>query len=414
MGGVSKDEDMREHLIIAGGGQAAVQAAQSVRQTGFDGRISLVAEEPCPPYQRPPLSKKFLAGEMEQARLALKAEDFYRTRDIELVIGTRVDAIETASRKISLSDGSRLTYSKLLLATGGTPRRLAVPGAHLAGIHYLRSMADAVAIRKDFVHGARLLIIGAGYIGLEVAAVAIRAGLSVTVLEADQRAMARSVCPETSGFYADYHRRAGVDLRFGAGLKAFHGDQTVHSAETTAGERIDADLVIVGIGVTPRTELAEQAGLMIDNGIAVDVHCRSSIPEIFAAGDCVSYPHPWVGERIRLESVQNAIEQGKVAAASICGQERPFTAIPWFWSDQYDLKLQIAGISRGYDTTVIRGHMEQGSFSVFYLAGGRVIAVDAVNDPRGFIAAKQRLTEKPRWPVAAIADPDCDLAQLEA
>jgi 3-phenylpropionate/trans-cinnamate dioxygenase ferredoxin reductase subunit len=302
----------------------------------------------------------------------------------------------------------------LLLATGSQPRRLEVPGAELDGIHYLRSVADAVAIKADFAPGRRLLIIGAGYIGFEVAAVAIGAGLDVTILEADERAMARSVCPEISAFYANYHRRKGVDLRFGTGLAAFHGDGRVASAETVAGERIDADLVIVAIGVVPCIDLAVQAGLQIENGIAVDANCRSSVPGVFAAGDCTSHPHPWVGQRIRLESVQNAIEQGKAAAASICGLDQPFAALPWFWSDQYDLKLQIAGISKGYDTTVLRGSMEQGSFSIFYLAGERVIAVDAVNDPRGFIAAKQRLAEKPRWPVAAIADPDCDLSQLPA
>jgi 3-phenylpropionate/trans-cinnamate dioxygenase ferredoxin reductase subunit len=404
---------MPEHLIIAGGGQAATQAAQSARQAGFGGNISLLSEETSLPYQRPPLSKKFLAGEIDAERLLLKPAEFYRKRDIDLLLDTRVDAVDASAREVSLSDGRELAFSHLLLATGAEPRRLELPGTELGGVHYLRSIDDVTAIRREFAPGKRLVIVGAGYIGLEVAAVAIESGLSVTVLEADARVMSRAVCPEVSRFYADYHRQRGVDLRLRASLKAFHGDTSVREAELSQDERLACDLVVIGIGIRPRTRLAEQAGLRIDDGISVDACCRTEAPGVFAAGDCASIPHPWIGRRIRLESVHNAIEQGKAAGASIAGVDAAFDSIPWFWSDQYDLKLQIAGLSSGYDTTVVRGDIDGGSFSVFYLAGGRVIAVDAINDARMFIMAKQRLGEKPRWPVEAIADTDCDLSRME-
>jgi len=403
---------MPEHLMIAGGGQAATQAAHSARQAGFEGQISLFAEEAYLPYQRPPLSKRFLAGDLEQDRLPLKPEQFYRTRDIDVHLGTRVDSFEPSQRRVHLNTGEALDYSHLLLATGSEPRRLEVPGGQLKGIHYLRSINDVEAIKNDFVAGKRLLIVGAGYIGLEVAAVAIQSGLSVAMIEAESHTISRSVCPTVADFLADYHRQAGVDLRFMTRLTAFYGDSRVRGVETAEGNRFECDIVIVAIGILPRVELAAAAGLVIDNGIAVDTQGRTSVPTVFSAGDCTSHPHPWVGQRIRLESVQNAIEQGKAAASAICGKRRAFDAIPWFWSDQYDLKLQIAGLSLGYDTTVTRGEMSDCSFSVYYLAAGQVIAVDSINDPRGFITAKKHLTEKPRWPVEAIADPDCDLGRL--
>ena len=402
---------MREHLAIVGGGQAAAQAAASARQSGFAGRITIVAEEPSLPYQRPPLSKKFLAGELDRHHLLLKPEEFYRTRDIGVLPGTRADSIDLAQRTLVLSNGDTLDFSHLLLATGSEPKPLALPGVELGGIHYLRTQADVDALRPSLQPGQRLLIVGAGYIGLEVAAVAVGLGVAVTVIEYADRAMARTVCSEVSDFYAERHRQAGVVLRFGARLLRFVGDTVVRAAETAAG-RIDCDVVLIGTGIRPRTDLAERAGLAIDNGIAVDACGRSSAPGVYAAGDCTSHPHPWVGQRVRLESVQNAIEQGKAAAAAICGREEPFSAVPWFWSDQYDLKLQIAGLSLGYDSTVLRGRPDDGSFAVYYLKADRVIAVDAINDPRGYMTARKRLTEKPRWPKAAIADLGADLATL--
>lgn len=403
---------MREHLVIAGGGQAATQAAFSARQCGYDGRISLVADEIHLPYQRPPLSKAFLAGLMDRERLLLKPAQAYETREIQLCLGTRVDSLDPARKLAVLSDGKSLAYTELVLATGAEARQLKLPGAQLGGVHYLRSIDDVEAIKGEFSAGQHLLVIGAGYIGLEVAAVAITAGLTVTVLEAQSHALSRSVCPATAAYFAGRHRQAGVTLEFEAGLTALHGNSRVREAETADGRRIPCDLVIVAVGIQPRTDLAASAGLTLDNGIAVDQHGRTSDPSIFSAGDCTSYPHPWVGRRIRLESVHNAIEQGKAVAATICGKENAFDAIPWFWSDQYDLKLQIAGLSFGYDSTVVRGNPDDGSFSVYYLADGCVIAVDSINDPRSFIAAKQLLVDKPRWPIEAIADLNCDLTTL--
>lgn len=403
---------MREHLLIAGGGQAATQAAQSARQMEFEGRISLVSAEGHLPYQRPPLSKKFLAGEIDGDRLHLKPEQFFNTREIDLLLDTRVASIDPRHKRCVLGNGEALDYSHLLLATGSEPRRLALPGADLAGIHYLRTVEDSEAIKLEFLEGKRLLIVGAGYIGLEAAAVAVRAGLAVTVLEAKPSAMSRSVCTEVAEFFVDYHRSQGVDFRFETGLAAFSGDSRVRDVTTRDGERIPCDLVIVAVGIEPRVELAAAAGLEIENGIAVDPGCRTSAPSVLAAGDCTSFVHPWVGRRVRLESVQNAIEQGKVAAATVCGREASCDEIPWFWSDQYDLKLQIAGLSTGFDATVIRGNISDASFSVFYLENGRVIAVDSVNDPRSYIAARTHLKKRPRWPAAVIADTDCNLNEL--
>lgn len=403
---------MRDHFVIAGGGQAAAQAAQSLRGAGFDGRISLVADEPVLPYQRPPLSKRYLAGDVEAERLLLKSEEFYTSNDIDVMTATRVTTIDAGAKRMTLSNGHEIEFAQLLLATGSEPRRLPIPGAELDGVHYLRRLADVDAIRAEFEPGRKLLIVGAGYIGLEVAAVAVKAGLEVTVLEAASHVMARSVSTLISDFYANYHRRAGANLKLESTLIALHGSDRVHSAETATGERLECDLVIAGIGVTPRADLAEQASITIDNGIAVDSGCRTSAPDVYAAGDCASYPHPWLGRPVRLESVQAAIEQGKVVAATVMGQNQSFTAIPWFWSDQYDLKLQLAGLAGEHDDTVLRGNRDDGQFSVFYLQRGRTIAVAAVNDPRSFILARNRLAEKPEWPREAIADPDTDLAKL--
>ncbi len=403
---------MREHLVIAGGGQAATQAAQSARQAGFQGAVTLVAAEAHLPYQRPPLSKSFLAGELERSRLFLKPERFFESREIELALDTSVEQIDPARKRVSLSGGDVLDYSHLLLALGSEPRKLGVPGHELDGVCGLRTIGDVESIRQALDGAARLLVVGAGYIGLEVAAVAAKAGLQVTVLEAASHAMSRSVCPEVADFFVDRHRQAGVDVRFNTRLTAFLGDAAVEGAETGDGKRLECDLAIVAVGILPCVGIAESAGLATDNGISVDPGCRTSAPGIFAAGDCTSHTHPWVGRRVRLESVQNAIEQGKTAAASICGQDAAFDAIPWFWSDQYDLKLQIAGLSSGFDQVVVRGRPDDGSFSVFYLESGRLIAVDSINDPRTFMAARKFLAGKPSWPAEVIADTDCDLSGL--
>jgi 3-phenylpropionate/trans-cinnamate dioxygenase ferredoxin reductase subunit len=305
-----------------------------------------------------------------------------------------------------------MTYTHLLVATGSRVRELGVPGEGLAGVNYLRSMADADHIIEDFSTARRIVIIGAGYIGLEVAAVAIGRGLEVTVIEASDRVLSRTVCPTMSRFYADYHRARGVDLHCSAPVARICGRDRVEAVEIADGRRFDADVVIVGIGIVPNVELASQAGLQVANGIRVDECSRTRDGSVLAAGDCTSHRHPFVDREIRLESVQNAIEQGKSAALQLTGEDRKFSDIPWFWSDQYDLKLQIAGLSLDYDQTVVRGDMDSASFSIYYLRQGKAIAVDSVNNPREFITAKKLLAAKPELPVDMIRDKNADLAAL--
>jgi 3-phenylpropionate/trans-cinnamate dioxygenase ferredoxin reductase subunit len=403
---------MAEHLVIVGGGQAAAQAVQSLRQQSFAGAITLVADESLPPYQRPPLSKKYLAGELTRERLLLRPVSFYADRGVTLELGRRVEALELATRRVRLDDGRTLAYDRLLLATGSRVRRLDVPGAALPGVHYLRTIADADAIVAALVPGARVLLVGAGYIGLEVAAVVRARGHEVTVLEAADRVMSRTVSHEVSAFYDACHRAAGVVLHYGAAVAAFRGNARVASAETTDGRSLPCDAVIVGIGVVPNVELAAAAGLPCDNGIVVDEFARTSDPNVVAAGDCTNHPQPLVGRRVRLESVPNAVHQGKVAAGTLVGVPTPYSEVPWFWSDQYDLKLQIVGLSFGHDEVVLRGDPATRSFAAFYLDNGRLLAVDAVNSPREFAAAKKLVASHARVPRQVLRDPTADLAAL--
>jgi 3-phenylpropionate/trans-cinnamate dioxygenase ferredoxin reductase subunit len=381
-------------VVIVGGGQAGGQAAASLRTEGFTGRIVMVGAEPVLPYQRPPLSKGFLAGALTVDRLLLKPEAFYEQGAVEPLLGVSVIAIDAGSRQLRLSDGGDLVYDQLLLATGGRPRPLTCPGAGHPRIHYIRTIADIDAMRPGFNPGARLTIIGAGYIGLEVAAVAARHGLAVTVLEAAPMVLGRVACPEVARFFQRTHQRAGVDIRCGVQVLAIEGDGTELRVVTNNGAPIAADLVVAGIGLLPNVELAETAGIACDNGIVVDQDCRTSVADIFAAGDCANQLSAIYGYRMRLESVNNAIEQAKAVAAAMCRKSKPFMQAPWFWSDQYDLKLQTAGINRGYDQIAVRGDPDSGSFAVFYLAQGRLLAVDAINRPAEFILARTLIPKR--------------------
>ena len=405
---------MKDHLVVIGGGQAAAQAIQSARQKGYDGKISLVAEETYLPYQRPPLSKKYLAGELPRERLQLKAETFYTSRDVDLLLGIRALELDRGHKRVRLADGGELTYTHLLIATGSRVRQLDAPGADLEGVHTLRSIADVDAIATRFKPGQQLVIIGAGYIGLEVAAVASTHGLHVTVLEAQDRVMARAVCPEISRFYANYHRQRGVAIHCNTTVHRLLGAESVQSVEVDSGASYRADLVIVGIGVLPNIALAERAGIECNNGIRVDEFGWTQDASIAAAGDCTNHRHSFVGEYVRLESVQNAIEQSKAAVSVLVGEPRAFDEVPWFWSDQYDLKLQIAGLSLNYDQIVVRGDMESNAFSVYYLLRGRPIAIDAINRPRDFMNGKKLLAARPHIPAAVIADIDADLTPYYA
>ena len=401
-----------ETLLVIGAGHAAGQLVSTLRHKGYAGRIVLVGEEGYVPYQRPPLSKKFLAGELDLARLYFKPAAFYAEARVELRLGERVESLDVAVREAVLSGGSRLHWDRCVIATGSRVRRLPVPGATLPGVHYLRTIDDVLGIREGFRPGARLVTIGAGYIGLEVAAVASAAGLDVSVLEMADRVMPRVVSPTVSEFYAVEHRRHGVELRLGEGVTALEGDRTVSRVVTASGERVPAELVVIGVGIEPVTELAASAGLDCDDGIEVDEYCRTSAPHVYAIGDCTRHPSRIYGRRLRLESVPNALEQAKTAAASLCGEEQPYDEVPWFWSDQYDLKLQIAGLSEGHDQMVIRGDPAERAFACFYLAGGRLIAVDAVNSPREFMLSKRLIAEAVRPDPGALADPDVALKSL--
>lgn len=403
---------MAEHFVIVGGGQAAAQAIQTLRQNGFGGAITLIGEEPYLPYQRPPLSKKYLAGALQRDRLFLRPHAFYENNGVDLQLGTRATRLDPVSSVVALEDDRVVRYDGLLLATGSRVRRLDVPGADLRGIHYVRTVADVDAIVTEMAAGKRLVVVGAGYIGLEVAAVSVAGGLEVTILEAVDRIMARVVSPVVSRFYADYHRRAGVDIRCGTTVSRFVGQGSVEAVETVDGQRFPCDLAIVGIGIVPEVGLAERAGLSCEDGIRVDEFARTDSENILAAGDCTNHPSALLQARIRLESVQNAIEQAKTAAMTFLGERAPYESTPWFWSDQYDLKLQIAGLSQGYDQAVVRGSPEQAPFSVFYLRSGRLTAVDAVNSPREFMIGKKLISAGSPVRAEALADTEFDLPTL--
>jgi 3-phenylpropionate/trans-cinnamate dioxygenase ferredoxin reductase subunit len=403
---------MSEHLVIVGGGQAAAQAIQSLRQQNYPGAITLLCDEPYPPYQRPPLSKKYLAGELVRERLLLRPAAFYAEKGVTLEQNARVEELDLSARRVRLRDGRALGYDRLLLATGSRPRSLDVPGAALPGVHYLRTIADVDGITDGLTPQSRVLLVGAGYIGLEVAAVMRQRGCEVTVLEAADRVMSRTVSVEVSRFYEKCHRDAGVAVQCGAAVKALHGTSRIRAVETTDGRTFDCDIVIVGIGIVPNVELAAAAGLPCSNGIVVDEHARTRDPHIVAAGDCTNHPLPLLERRVRLESVPNAIHQAKVAAATLVGTPMAYSEVPWFWSDQYDLKLQIAGLSTGYNEVVVRGDPASRSFAAFYLRGGELLAVDAVNSPREFIAGKKLVANRARIPAPVLRDTAVDLLLL--
>lgn len=402
---------MSERAIIIGAGQAGAQAAQSMRQAGFEGEIVMFGDEAEPPYQRPPLSKAYLQGELEAERLYLRPRAFYEQQKIDLRLGVRVAEINRDAKSITTGRGETLGYDKLLIATGAPPRRLTCQGAELPGVYYLRTIADSDKLRPVLSVDGRIVIVGAGYIGLEVAASARKAGLDVTVLEMADRVLARVAGKEISAFYEKLHRDKGVDLRLGAALDHFEGKSRVERAILKSGEALDCAAVLVGVGAAPATALAEAADLRLANGVWTDERAQTSDPSIFAAGDCASHPSAIYERRIRLESVPNAIEQAKVAGVNMAGGDARYEAAPWFWSDQYDVKLQTVGVSEGADETVLRGDPEAKKFSVWYLQRGRLLAVDAVNDPAAFAISK-RLIGKAGLDAKILADANADLKSL--
>jgi len=401
-----------DRIVIVGAGHSAGQAVLSLKQKKFDGRLTLIGEESWYPYQRPPLSKKFLAGELPAERLFFKPQDFYDDPRITVLLGRKVTRIDRESSVVVTDDGREHAYDGLIIATGGRPRRLAIPGVDLAGIHYLRGIDDVNRIREDMSAGSRIAIIGAGYIGLEVAAVTRQLGMDVTVIEMEERVMSRVVSPELSTYYQNVHTAHGVRIMLSTGVVGFSGQQRVEGVMLGNGDTLETDLVVVGIGIAPNIELAEACGLDVGDGIVVDDHCRTNDPAVFAVGDCAWHPNALLGTSLRLESVHNAVEQAKTAAANICGEDVAYAQVPWFWSDQYDLKLQIAGVSRGYDEAVIRGDPAVNAFSCIYLRGGELIAVDAVNAPRDYIQCRSLIADHVRIDPARLADSTTQLKDM--
>ena len=380
------------HIVIIGAGQAAVQAIVSLRAEGHEGSITLVGAERHLPYQRPPLSKGYLLGEMSADRLLLRPATFYEQSGVSLHIGVAALAVDCGAGEVHLTRGSTLRYDGLLLATGSRPRPLPVPGSDLAGVFTIRGMADVDTIKARLGPGTRLVVVGGGYIGLEGAASARKLGASVEVVEAADRLLARVAGPEISAFMLEAHRAHGVTVHLCAAVVELEGDGGyVRAVRLSDGRSLEADTVLVGIGALPNTDLAEAAGLSVSNGIVVDAHARTSDPAIYAAGDCTRHPNPLYGRTLRLESVQNAIDQAKSAAASLCGKDKVYAQVPWFWSDQFDLKLQMAGLIDGGHRREVRGEMGKTPFYVDHWYEDGLIAVEAINDPSNFMRGKASL-----------------------
>ncbi|GGZ98130.1 putative ferredoxin reductase [Arenicella chitinivorans] len=387
-------------VVIIGASHAATEAIATLRKLGWTDKIILIGDEPHLPYHRPPLSKAFLKGDLSADKLLIRPESFYQKHDVELHLGRRAVEIDRPANRVVLDNGEQLDYQYLILATGTRARKLPVDGADSERIHYLRTLQDVEVIQAKLTEGTKMLIVGAGYIGLEVAASALQLGCQVTVLEAMERVLARVTSETVSEFYQQVHRNAGVDLRLNASVTGFTHQPDNSQAELGDGSKLEFDIALVGIGVVANTELAAGASLVCDNGIVVNEHAQTNDPHIYAVGDCSYHHNPFYNRHLRLESVPNAVEQAKTAASSICGQAIVYDQLPWFWSDQYDLKLQTAGLFDGFDQVVVRGDQATRKFSVFYLQDGHVIAVDAINSPADFMLGKKLILSR--------ATPDTD------
>lgn len=402
-------------VAIVGAGHGGAQAAVALRQGGFAGGVGLISADPNLPYERPPLSKDYLAGEKAFERLLFRPAAFWSERSIDLLLGERVVSVDPAARRLVTAGGRKIGYGKLIWAAGGTTRRLSCAGQDLAGVHSLRSRADADALLAELPNVRRVAVVGGGYIGLEAAAVLVKAGKSVTVLEAQDRVLARVAAEPLSRFLEERHRQHGVAVRLGVQVDAIVGEQRVSGVRLRDGTIIPCEMVLVGIGIEPEIAVIAAAGATADNGLLVDDRCRTSLSDIYAIGDCALHPNRFsnVGP-VRLESVQNASDQATVVAKSILGQDAVYQAMPWFWSNQYDLKLQTVGLAAGHDEVVVRGDPATGSFALIYLLDGRVIALDCVNSTRDFVQGRKLIDAGTRPDKRALASPDQRLADLAA
>lgn len=401
---------MIETVLVLGTGQAGFQLAASLREAGFSGRVVLIGDEPGLPYQRPPLSKAYLTGKMDDLGVQLRQQGFFDTRTIDIRAPERAVAIDRARQRVALASGEDLPYDHLVIATGARNRALDVPGAGRDGVFYLRTLAEARLLRERMRQARHVAVVGAGFIGLEFAAVAGLLGANVHIIEAADRVMGRAVSKDLSHFFAEEHLAWGAEILFGTTLMRILGEAgTVGSVETTTGDCVPADLVLIGIGVVPNVELAAAAGLATDNGIRVDAQLLTSDPAISAIGDCVSCAGRFCAGLVRLESVQNAVDQGKCVAARLAGQPAPYDAVPWFWSDQRDLKLQIVGLTTGHDRTVIRGDPAERRFSVFCFRDGRLAGIESVNRPSDHVMGRRLFAGSVDLTADEVADPAFDL-----
>ena len=401
-----------EHLVIVGAGQSAIQCITSLRKEDYPGLITLVGEEEHLPYQRPPLSKGFLEDTVSNERLYFKKLEFFVENKVQLKLGTKAEEIDIENNNIHLSDNTKLSFDKLVFATGSSVRKLDFPGKDLNSIHYLRGLDDALSIKKDLKTRQNIVVVGAGYIGLEVAAIAAKQNKSVTVIEMADRVMNRTVDPQISDYYLKLHQKNGVTFKFNTSLKEIVGASNPEKVICSDGTEVKADMVIIGAGIMPNVELAENAGLSCDNGIVVNEFGKTDHANIYACGDCTNHPNKLLNKKIRLESVHNAMEQSKTVASSIINKSIEYNQIPWFWSDQYDHKLQIVGLSGEHDKVIMRGDMSDAKFMLLYTKDEKLIAVDAVNNSKEFLICKKLVANKVTIKADEISNPDTNLNDL--
>ena len=401
-----------KNLVIVGGGQSAAQCVLTLKRNDFKNQITLISEEKHIPYQRPPLSKEYLSDEVTLERVYMKSKEFYDQNNVEIISSTKVISIDRNKKSLTLSNTENLQYENLVLATGSRVRKLEVEGSHLSNINYLRTIEEADQLKKYFKLGKKLVVIGAGYIGLEVAAAAIKKGLGVTVIEMDDRVMNRTVDPIISKYFDSLHRSKGAEIILNAALERFEGRKEVEKVICSNGKILEADGVVVGVGIIPNQEIAKSAGLKCNNGIVVDKFGRTEDPFIFACGDCTNHPNPSLNKNLRLESVHNALEQAKTVAFSLIGKPEKYDQIPWFWSDQYEEKLQIVGLSGDHDEIVTRGSMAERNFMLFFLKKGELIAINSVNNPKEFLISKKLVANKLKISSDVLCDQSTDLKNL--